>query len=45
MVEVSDTTLNFDLSVKAPLYARAGILEYWVMDIQARRLIASWGTT
>jgi Uma2 family endonuclease len=39
VVEVSDTTLNFDLSVKAPLYARAGILEYWVVDIQARRLI------
>jgi Uma2 family endonuclease len=25
--------------VKAPLYARAGIVEYWVVDISARRII------
>jgi Uma2 family endonuclease len=34
LIEVSDSTLNFDLTVKAPLYARAGILDYWVVDIQ-----------
>lgn len=39
VVEVSDTTLGFDLKTKADLYARAGILEYWVFDIAARRLI------
>jgi Uma2 family endonuclease len=33
VIEVSDSTLNFDLKVKAPLYARAGILDYWVVDI------------
>jgi hypothetical protein len=27
-VEISDSTLSFDLTVKAPLYARAGILGY-----------------
>jgi Uma2 family endonuclease len=38
LVEISDTTLNFDLTVKAALYARAGIVEYWVLDVADRRL-------
>jgi len=38
VVEISDTTLNFDLTVKAALYARAGIIEYWVLDVSGRRL-------
>ena len=39
VVEVSDTTLRFDLTVKARLYARAGIVEYWVLDVTGRCLI------
>jgi Uma2 family endonuclease len=39
VVEISDTTLRFDLKVKANLYARAGIADYWVLDINGRRLI------
>ena len=39
VVEVADTTLGFDLTTKAALYARAGILEYWVLDISGRRMI------
>ena len=39
VVEVSDTSLIFDLTTKAALYARAGIPEYWVLDIQGRRLV------
>jgi Uma2 family endonuclease len=39
VVEVADTTLQFDLTVKAGLYARAGIVEYWVLDLTGRRLI------
>jgi Uma2 family endonuclease len=38
LVEVSDTTLPYDLSTKAALYARAGVGEYWVLDIVGRRL-------
>jgi Uma2 family endonuclease len=38
-VEVSDTTLHHDLTTKAALYARAGIPEYWVLDLNARRLV------
>lgn len=39
VVEVSDTTLAFDLRNKAALYGRAGIAEYWVLDIVGRRLV------
>jgi Uma2 family endonuclease len=39
VVEVADTTMNFDLTTKAALYARAGVVEYWVLDIKGRRLI------
>ena len=33
VVEVSDSSLWFDLNVKAKIYARVGIAEYWVMDV------------
>jgi Uma2 family endonuclease len=36
VVEVSDSTLAFDLTVKAGLYARAEISEYWVVDLPNR---------
>ena len=38
VVEVSDTTLRPDLIVKARLYARAGIAEYWTLDLNGRLL-------
>src|SRR5262245_26128697 len=38
VVEVSDTTLPFDLGRKANLYARSGIPEYWVLNIVFGRL-------
>ena len=38
VVEVSETTLAFDLGVKLALYAAAKIPEYWVVDLAARRL-------
>ncbi len=39
VIEIADTSLAFDLTVKAALYARAGIVEYWVLDVPGRRLI------
>ena len=33
MVEVSDSSLSYDLRVKAPLYAAHGVREYWVVDV------------
>jgi Uma2 family endonuclease len=32
-VEVADSTLGFDLRTKAPLYARCGVTELWVVDV------------
>ena len=33
IVEVSDTTLDYDQTVKIPLYARAGIREVWLVNL------------
>jgi Uma2 family endonuclease len=38
VAEVSDSTLRGDLTIKAALYARAEIPEYWVLDVTGRRL-------
>ncbi len=38
IVEVSDSTLAFDLRVKSHLYATAGIPDYWVVDVNALQL-------
>ena len=35
LIEVSDTSLRFDRNVKVPIYARNGIREVWVIDLQA----------
>jgi Uma2 family endonuclease len=32
IVEVADSSLRFDLETKAPMYARLGVREYWVID-------------
>lgn len=39
VVEVSDTTVAFDLTRKAVLYACAGVREYWVLDLVRRMLV------
>jgi Uma2 family endonuclease len=38
VAEISDTTLRTDLMVKARLYARAAIPEFWAFDLAARRV-------
>jgi Uma2 family endonuclease len=38
VVEVSDSTLQYDLTTKAELYATAGIADYWVLDVTNREL-------
>ncbi len=40
VIEVADTSAGFDRTVKLPLYARAGIPEYWIVDLTRRRLEA-----
>ena len=38
IVEVSDSTLHYDLGGKSHLYAAAGIPEYWVIDVNGSQL-------
>jgi Uma2 family endonuclease len=42
-IEVSDTTLAKDLGLKADLYARAGVPEYWVVDVNENRVLMHAG--
>ncbi len=39
IVEVADSSLFFDVTTKAELYATAGVPEYWVIDLEHRELI------
>lgn len=39
ILEVSASTLRHDLGIKARLYARTGVPEYWVADVAGRRVI------
>lgn len=32
MVEVSDSTLDFDRGPKLQMYARGGVPEYWILN-------------
>ena len=36
LVEVGDTTADFDRATKLPLYARAGITEVWLVNLPAQ---------
>lgn len=38
VVEVSVSSLGMDRDVKAPLYAAAGVPDYWIVDVDHRRL-------
>lgn len=39
VVEVSDTTLFYDTTTKAELYAEACVADYWVLDVANRQLL------
>ena len=39
LIEISNTTLEYDLNQKKIIYAKAGINEYWVVDIKNSELI------
>jgi Uma2 family endonuclease len=38
VVEVAETSLDYDREVKLPLYARAGIPEAWLVDLPGERV-------
>ena len=37
-IEVSDTSAEYDRTVKLPIYAEAGIPEYWLIDLNASQI-------
>ena len=39
VIEVADTSLNYDLGPKLEAYARAGVPEVWVIDVIRRRVL------
>lgn len=41
-VEVADSSLGQDLGLKAALYTRAGVPEYWVADVNGRVIHQMW---
>lgn len=38
LVEVSDSSLDFDRKIKIPLYAKAGVPEYWIVNIPEQQV-------
>lgn len=38
VIEISDTTLDYDQTTKLELYAEAGIINYWIVNLQVRQL-------
>ncbi|MBD2635489.1 Uma2 family endonuclease [Limnothrix sp. FACHB-881] len=38
LIEVADSTLKSDREVKGPLYARSGIGEFWLVDLEHEKL-------
>jgi len=39
LIEVSDSTPTFDQSTKLALYARYGVSEYWIVDVEGKRIV------
>lgn len=44
LIEVSDTTFNYDNKVKRDLYAAAGVPEYWVVDLNKQKVHTYWNS-
>jgi Uma2 family endonuclease len=38
IIEVSDSSLRYDVEIKAPLYARHRVPEYWIVDLQGHQI-------
>jgi Uma2 family endonuclease len=39
LVEIADSSLAYDRNTKVPLYAKAGIQEYWIVDLIHREIV------
>jgi len=38
IIEVANSTLQYDRKVKGPIYANAAIAEYWIVNLQSRQV-------
>ena len=38
VIEVSDSSLNYDRDIKVPLYAQAGVAEVWIVNLSGRTI-------
>ena len=45
LIEVSDSTLEYDRRVKVPIYARAGVAEVWIVNLVDERVETFAGTS
>ena len=42
IIEVLDATLAYDRREKASLYAKAGVADYWIVNVKARQIEVCW---
>jgi Uma2 family endonuclease len=42
IIEIADSSLDYDRDVKAPMFAMAGIPEYWLADLNANVVWRYW---
>ena len=45
LIEVSESSLAFDRTTKLGIYAKAGIREYWIVDVAGRQVAVYTGPT
>ena len=38
LIEIANTTVNYDRLVKVPLYARHGVVEIWLVEVPLSRV-------
>ena len=42
VIEVADSSLEYDRNIKLPLYAQSGIPEYWLVNLEKEEIEAYW---
>lgn len=43
LIEVADSSFQFDRETKGRLYARSGVEQYWIVDVSQRRVLVLQG--
>lgn len=45
VIEIADSSINYDLKVKLPVYAQSGVPEFWLVDLGKEEIQAFWQPT